>query len=77
MAHGRAILYLLIMAILSSTQLLTVRDVARILRLNPLTVYGYIRSGKLTAAKFGRSYRISEEDLQNFIRSHTMEANHE
>ena len=65
------------MVMLTSTQLLTVRDVARILRLNPLTVYGYIRSGKLTAAKFGRSYRVSEEDLQEFITKHTTEANHE
>ncbi len=60
-----------------SSLLLTVHEVAKILRLNPLTVYGYIRNGKLRAAKFGRSYRIAEDDLQHFIRSHTMEADHE
>lgn len=58
----------------TSAQLLTVRDVAKILRLNPLTVYGYIREGKLRAAKFGRYYRVSETDLQEFINRHTAEA---
>ncbi len=61
----------------TSTQLLTVHDVAKILRLNPLTVYGYIRTGKLRAAKFGRSYRIAPADLQIFIKMHTTEAIYE
>lgn len=60
-----------------STQLLTVQDVAKVLRLNPLTVYGYIRAGKLRAAKFGRYYRVSHSDLQEFILQHTMEGSHE
>ena len=60
-----------------SEQLLTVQDVAKILRLNPLTVYGYIRAGKLRAAKFGRYYRVSQADLQEFIQQHTMEGTHE
>lgn len=58
-------------------QLLTVQDVAKVLRLNPLTVYGYIRTGKLRAAKLGRYYRISHIDLQEFIQQHTMEGSHE
>ena len=47
--------------------LLTPADVAKELKLNILTVYKYIRSGDLSAVRFGRSYRISEEDLENFI----------
>jgi len=58
----------------ATPQLLTVHEVATILRLNPLTVYGYIRSGKIRAAKFGRSYRVAQEDLQDFINRHTPEA---
>lgn len=61
----------------SSEQLLTVQDVAKVLRLNPLTVYGYIREGKLRVAKFGRYYRVSQADLQDFIQQHTMEGTHE
>jgi excisionase family DNA binding protein len=60
-----------------SKQLLTAQDVAKILRLNPLTVYGYIRSGKLRAAKFGRYYRVSQADLQEFIARHTLEGSDE
>ena len=60
---------------MSSTEtLLTVKKIASYLKLNPLTVYAYIRKGKLHAVKFGRTYRISEEDLRLFIESHKFEA---
>lgn len=50
--------------------LLTVKEAALYLKLNPLTLYDYIRTGKLKAVKFGRSYRILEEDLKAFINAH-------
>jgi excisionase family DNA binding protein len=43
------------------------RDIAKILKLNTLTIYEYIREGKLRAIKFGRNYRIEEKDLEKFI----------
>jgi excisionase family DNA binding protein len=49
---------------------LTAREVAEILKLNILTVYDYIRTGQLPAVKFGRTYRITEDDLEMFIRGH-------
>ena len=51
-------------------ELLTVQEVARYLRLNPLTIYDYIRAGKLKAVKFGRSYRVVYRDLIEFIDNH-------
>ena len=51
----------------NSQLLLTPSDVAERLKLNSLTIYKYIRRGELKAAKFGRTYRISEKDLENFI----------
>ncbi len=51
-------------------RLLTVKEVADILRLNILTVYEYLKSGKLMAVKFGRSYRVQEKDLESFINDH-------
>lgn len=45
----------------------TPKKVAQILQLNVLTIYGYIKSKKLTAVKFGRSYRIDNRDLDKFI----------
>ena len=53
----------------SKKQFLTPKEVARDLQLNTLTVYGYIKSKKLLAVKFGRNYRITKEDLEKFIES--------
>ena len=50
--------------------LLNVKEAAVYLKLNPLTLYEYIRAGKLKAVKFGRYYRILEEDLKIFVNSH-------
>lgn len=47
--------------------LLTPEQVAEILQINILTVYSYIRKGKLSAIRLGRSYRIAPEDLNNLI----------
>lgn len=54
-------------------RLLTVKEVSLYLKLNPLTVYEYIRSGKLQAVKLGRYYRISEEDLTVFLNANRTE----
>ena len=48
------------------------KEIAKRLQLNTLTIYEYIRSGKLKASKFGRSYRISSHDLETFIENHTV-----
>jgi len=48
---------------------LTPQEVAIELKLNTLTVYGYIRHKKLLAVKMGRNYRIAQEDLDKFIES--------
>lgn len=48
---------------------LTAKEVADFLKLNILTIYEYIRIGKLKAIRFGRNYRIAKEDLDRFIRS--------
>jgi excisionase family DNA binding protein len=52
---------------ISASEFMTVREVALSLRLNPLTIYEYIRSGKLVASRFGRYYRIAKEDFSSFI----------
>jgi excisionase family DNA binding protein len=47
--------------------LLTPEQAAEILQINVLTIYNYIRSGKLSAIRLGRCYRIVPEDLRNLI----------
>ena len=42
--------------------------VAKMLEVSRLTVYRWIKSGKLKAVKVGGSVRIREEDLREFIK---------
>ena len=46
---------------------LNVPQVARMLKVNIQTVRAYIRSGELSAARVGRSYVITPEDVDRFI----------
>jgi excisionase family DNA binding protein len=50
--------------------LLTPEQVSEILQINVLTVYKYIKTGKLEAIRLGRSYRILPEGLDHLIKSH-------
>ena len=50
-------------------KLYTLQEVADILRINRQTLYNNIRRGKLTAAKVGKEYRISETQLQDIIKN--------
>ena len=47
--------------------MLTTGEVAEKLNLSEKTIRNLIDSGELEAHKFGRVYRISEEQLENFI----------
>lgn len=50
--------------------LLTVQEVASMLKLSVLTIYKYIKEQKLEAVSFGGHYRIPEAALDTFIQSH-------
>ncbi len=52
-----------------NNNLLTPEQVAEILQIHVLTVYSYIRQGKLDAVRLGRTYRIVPRDLELFIES--------
>lgn len=54
----------------SSINFLTPQEVADRLQLNLLTIYSYIRSKKIKAVRFGRKYRIENNDLETFINEH-------
>jgi excisionase family DNA binding protein len=51
----------------NNSNLLTPEQVSEILQIHVLTVYSYIRQGKLGAVRLGRSYRISSDDLDNLL----------
>lgn len=50
--------------------LLTVQEVAGMLKLSVLTIYKYIKEQKIEALEFGGHYRISQTALDDFIKSH-------
>ena len=49
--------------------LLTVAEVADVLRVSTMTVYRLIKSGDVAAIRVGKSYRISEPELQAYLAS--------
>lgn len=48
-------------------QVMTVDQVAAYLQLNRLTVYRYVREGKIPASKIGKVYRILRADVDRFL----------
>jgi excisionase family DNA binding protein len=55
-------------------QLLTVGEVAEMLRVSDMTVYRLIKAGDLRALQIGKSYRLREEDVDAFLSSRFTEA---
>ncbi len=51
-------------------QWIKVETIAKELDVSEATVRNWIREGKLKAAKFGRDYRIRQEDYEEFIQRH-------
>ena len=54
------------------SEMYTCKEVAERYKVKTLTVWGWIRQGKMSAIKLGRDYRISSDDIQKFeARHHT------
>jgi excisionase family DNA binding protein len=47
--------------------LLTVAEVAAVMRVSNMTVYRLIKAGELPAVRVGKNYRIRERDLEAFL----------
>ncbi|RIK10176.1 MAG: hypothetical protein DCC49_04280 [Acidobacteria bacterium] len=48
-------------------ELLTVSEVASMMRVSNMTVYRLIKRGQLDAVRVGRSYRIRRQDLVSYL----------
>ena len=46
---------------------LTVAEVATVLKLNEQTIWKWCRDGRLPSYRFGRSYRVSIDQLRGFM----------
>lgn len=53
---------------------LTPAEVAELLRVSSMTVYRLIKSGELRAARIGKSYRISEDDVDAYLQARFSDA---
>jgi len=55
---------------------LTVAEVAELMRVSKMTVYRLVHAGDLTAVRVGRSLRVPEEAVQQYLRE-ALPARHE
>jgi excisionase family DNA binding protein len=51
----------------AAVELLTVDEIAGLLRLSKMTIYRLIESGELPALRIGRSYRVHRDALAQFM----------
>ena len=51
----------------NSSEFLTVGEVADLMRVSSMTVYRLIKAGEIRAARVGKSYRIREEDVDQYL----------
>jgi excisionase family DNA binding protein len=50
---------------------LTVAEIATLTRLSKMTIYRLIQHGELEGVRFGRSFRVRERAVQDYMNSHT------
>lgn len=51
----------------TEARLLTVSEVANLLRVSRMTVYRLIKEGQMSALRIGRSYRLREDDVDDYL----------
>lgn len=52
----------------------TLEEVSKIMHLTIMTLYTYIKTGQLKAVKFGKCWRVSQEELEAFMERGTPNA---
>jgi excisionase family DNA binding protein len=53
---------------LNEVRFLTVAEVATIMRVSKMTVYRLVHSGELEAIRVGRSFRVPEQAVNQYLR---------
>ena len=59
---------------LAQVRFLTVAEVAALMRVSKMTVYRLVHSGELTAVRVGRSFRVPERAVHDYLRDAFIEA---
>jgi len=53
--------------VLGMKQLFTVAEVAAMMRVSKMTVYRMVQAGTIDSIRFGRSYRVPETAVRNYL----------
>jgi excisionase family DNA binding protein len=59
---------------LREVRFLTVAEVAAVMRVSKMTVYRMVHSGELTAVRVGRSFRVPEQAVDDYLKGAFIEA---
>lgn len=59
---------------LSSVRFLTVAEVAGVMRVSKMTVYRLVHDGRLPAVRVGRSFRVQEQAVHDYLQAAYVEA---
>lgn len=52
---------------MQNKEFMTAQEVADLLKVNIMTIYRYIKAGKITAYKIGKEFRIEKKEFENFL----------
>jgi excisionase family DNA binding protein len=59
---------------LAEVRFLTVAEVAGVMRVSKMTVYRMVHGGELPAVRVGRSFRVPEKAVHDYLRAAFIEA---
>ena len=59
---------------LAEVKFLTVAEVAAVMRVSKMTVYRMVHAGELPAVRVGRSFRVPEKAVHDYLRAAFIEA---
>lgn len=58
-----------------SKEVLTVKDIAEYMDMHPMTIYKYVKEGRIPAFKIGSSWRIRKDSIQKWIKENEQQRN--
>jgi len=50
-----------------NNQFYTAQELANVLQINIMTIYRYIKAGKIKAYKIGKEFRIDKDEFNQFL----------
>lgn len=58
-----------------SKDILTIKDVADYMDVHPMTIYKYVKNGRIPAFKIGTSWRIRRDSISKWIEESEQQTN--